>query len=101
MLGDTFSVNLEPLPEASEDTRTMRWWASQPAAYDAMWVQWHLRRFVCDDPSARTPLQWDGPPETELRLLVGSGTLAQLDVDNGQTRYGPPHWMDRRRSGSI
>lgn len=37
---------------------------------------------------ARTPLQWDGPPETGLKLLVGSGTLAQVDVGSGQTRYG-------------
>ena len=32
---DTFSANLEPLPEASEDPRTMRWWASQGAAWEA------------------------------------------------------------------
>ena len=35
VLDDTFSVNLESLPEASEDMRTMRWWASQPVAWEA------------------------------------------------------------------
>ena len=35
---DTFSVNLEPLPHASEDPRTMRWWASQEAAWEACHV---------------------------------------------------------------
>ena len=34
-LAQTFSANLEPLPEAHEDERTMRWWASQPAAWEA------------------------------------------------------------------
>ena len=34
-LGETFSANLEQLPEASEDVRTMRWWASQSAAWRA------------------------------------------------------------------
>lgn len=37
---------------------------------------------------ARTPLRWDGPPGAGLKLLVGSGTLAQVDAGNGQTRYG-------------
>ena len=35
----TFSVNLEALPEAHEDARTMRWWASQPAAWEACRAQ--------------------------------------------------------------
>ena len=32
-LADTFSVNLERLPEARQDTRTMKWWSSQPVAW--------------------------------------------------------------------
>ena len=35
---DTFSANLEPLEGASEDPRTMRWWASQPEAWEACHV---------------------------------------------------------------
>ena len=34
----TFSANLEPLPGAGEDPRTMRWWASQSAAWEACHV---------------------------------------------------------------
>ena len=32
-------ANLEPLPKAHEDERTMRWWASQPAAWVACRAQ--------------------------------------------------------------
>ena len=35
---DTFSANLQPLPDAGEDPRTMRWWASQSAAWAACHV---------------------------------------------------------------
>ena len=38
-LAQTFSANLEPLPKAHEDERTMRWWASQPAAWEACRAQ--------------------------------------------------------------
>jgi DNA polymerase III alpha subunit (gram-positive type) len=31
----TFSVNLEPLPEAASDPRTMQWWATQEEAWTA------------------------------------------------------------------
>ena len=34
----TFSANLQPLPGASEDPRTMRWLASQSAAWEACHV---------------------------------------------------------------
>ena len=34
-LVDTFEVNLETLPEATGDTRTMSWWKSQPKAWKA------------------------------------------------------------------
>ena len=34
-LADTFSANLETLPEAREDPKTMRWWAKQPEAWAA------------------------------------------------------------------
>ena len=34
-LADTFSANLEPLPEAREDPQTMRWWAAHSAAWEA------------------------------------------------------------------
>ena len=30
----TFSVNLETLPNASTDPRTMSWWKSQPEAWE-------------------------------------------------------------------
>ena len=109
VLGDTFSVNLDPLPEASEDMRTMRWWASQPAAwkacrtdpeapesamrrfhvwiqrqhdtvglpvmvafpaaYDAMWTQWYLRRFVGDDPFRRRAID----VKTLAMVAMGAG----------------------------
>ena len=35
VLRDTFSANLEQLPDATEHPRTMRWWASQSAAWEA------------------------------------------------------------------
>ena len=34
-LADTFSMNLEQLPEAQESPRTMRWWAAHSEAWDA------------------------------------------------------------------
>ncbi len=34
-LVDTFAANLELLPEAEGDARTMRWWATQPVAWKA------------------------------------------------------------------
>ena len=112
VLGNTFWVNLEPLPEASEDTRTMRWWASQPvaweacrtdpeapesamrrfrswiqhqheavglpvmvafpAAYDAMWIQWYLHRFVGDDPFRRRAID----VKTLAMVAMGAGYRA-------------------------
>ena len=109
VLGETFSANLEQLPEAHEDVRTMRWWASQataweacrtdpeppraamhrfhawlerqhaavglpvmvafPAAYDAMWVQWYLRRFVDDDPFRRRAID----VKTLAMVAIGRG----------------------------
>ena len=32
-LADTFSANLNALPEAREDPKTMQWWATQPDAW--------------------------------------------------------------------
>jgi len=32
---ETFSANLDPLPDAQTDPRTMAWWADQPAAWAA------------------------------------------------------------------
>lgn len=131
VLGDTFSVNLEPLPEASEDTRTMRWWASQPgaweacrtdpeapesamrrfhawiqhqhdavglpvmvafpAAYDAMWVQWYLRRFVGDDPFRRRAID----VKTLAMVAMGAGYRAT-------TKSGlPRHWRPRARHTHV
>ena len=34
-LVDTFSANLETLPEANADSKTMEWWATQPEAWEA------------------------------------------------------------------
>ena len=34
-LHDTFSVNLQPLPDAGTDRRTMQWWAQFPEAWAA------------------------------------------------------------------
>ena len=31
----TFSVNLETLPEATGDPKTMAWWKTQPQAWEA------------------------------------------------------------------
>ena len=38
-LADTFSANLEALPEAREDPKTMRWWAKQPETWAACRTQ--------------------------------------------------------------
>ena len=35
----TFSANIEALPEAHEDPKTMRWWAGQPEAWAACRTQ--------------------------------------------------------------
>ena len=37
---------------------------------------------------ARTPIRQEGPPETGLKYLVGSGTLVKLDADDGNFHYG-------------
>src|SRR5258706_16312770 len=47
----TFSVNLETLPGAEGDPETMKWWRSQPAAWDACRSELQapadaMRRFV-------------------------------------------------------
>src|SRR4028119_1474272 len=34
-LVSTFTANLETLPEAEGDPRTISWWATQPAAWEA------------------------------------------------------------------
>jgi hypothetical protein len=34
-LVSTFSANLETLPGATGDAKTMAWWATQPAAWEA------------------------------------------------------------------
>ena len=121
-LGERFSVNLEQLPEASEDVRTMRWWASQaaaweacrtdpeppgpamdrfhawlerqhaavglpvmvafPAAYDAMWVQWYLHRFVGDDPFRRRAIDI----KTLAMVAMGAGYRATAKSSL------PKHW---------
>ena len=131
VLGDTFSVNLEPLPEASEDMRTMRWWASQPAAweacrtdpeapesamrrfhawiqdqhdgvglpvmvafpaaYDAMWVQWYLRRFVGDDPFRRRAI------DVKTLAMVAMGAGYQATTKSSL----PRHWRPRAKHTHV
>ena len=121
-LAQTFSANLDPLPEAHEDARTMRWWASQPAAweacraqtqeprramrsfhawvglqartlglpvmvafpaaYDAMWVQWYLHRFVGDDPFRRRAIDI----KTLAMVAMGAGYRATAKSSL------PKHW---------
>ena len=121
-LAQTFSANLEPLPGAYEDERTMRWWASQPAAweacrartqepeqalgsfhawvevqaktlglpvmvafpaaYDAMWVQWYLHRFVGDDPFRRRAID----VKTLAMVAMGAGYRATAKSSL------PKHW---------
>ncbi len=44
----TFSANLELLPGATGDPKTMQWWASQPQA-------WAATRHDCRDPSVVMP----------------------------------------------
>ena len=125
VLGDTFSVNLKQLPEASEDSRTMRWWASQPAAweacrtepeapasamrrfhvwlqhqhdtvglpvmvafpaaYDAMWSQWYLHRFVGEDPFRRRAID----VKTLAMVAMGAGYRATTKSSL------PRHWRPR------
>ena len=121
-LKETFSANLEALPEAHEDVRTMRWWASQPAAweacraqtqkpeqamrsfhawvelqarlhglpvmvafpaaYDAMWVQWYLHRFIGDDPFRRRAI------DIKTLAMVAMGTGYRATVKSSL----PGHW---------
>ena len=121
-LVDTFSANLNALPEAHEDPKTMRWWAEQPrawaacrtqtrdperamrsfdtwvrahamtagtpvmvaypAAFDTMWVEWYLHRFVGDSPF--------------LRRAIDVKTLAMVAMGKGYRRAVkarmPRHW---------
>ena len=110
-------VSPPPLVEASEDMRTMRWWASQPAAweacrtgpeapesamrrfhawlqhqhdavglpvmvafpaaFDAMWVQWYLRRFVGDDPFRRRAID----VKTLAMVAMGRGLPGDHKVE--------------------
>ena len=131
VLGDTFSVNLEQLHEASEDVRTMRWWASQsaawqacrtapeapgqamrrfhawlerqhaavglpvmvafPAAYDAMWVQWYLHRFVGDDPFRRRAIDVKTLAMVATEAGYGATTKSRL----------PKHWRPAARHTHV
>ena len=108
-LVDTFSANLEALPEAHEDPKTMRWWAGQPeawaacrtqtrdpervmrsfdtwvrthaltagtpvmvaypVAFDTMWVEWYLHRFVGDSPFRRRAID----VKTLAMVAMGKG----------------------------
>ena len=130
-LAQTFSANLEPLPEAHEDARTMRWWASQPAAweacrtqtqeprramrsfhawvelqartlglpvmvafpaaYDAMWVQWYLHRFVGDDPFRRRAIDI----KTLALVAMGAGYRATAKSSL------PKHWRPRAKHTHV
>ena len=121
-LADTFSANLEALPEAREDPKTMRWWATQPeawaacrtqtqdpgqamrgfhtwvlahartvgtpvmvaypAAFDAMWVQWYLHRFVGEDPFRRRAI------DVKTLAMVAMGERYRTAV---KARM-PRHW---------
>lgn len=42
---DTFSANVEPLPDAKEHPDTMAWWATQPEA----WAACHTNVIKCND----------------------------------------------------
>ena len=137
VLGDTFSVNLEQLHEASEDVRTMRWWASQsaawqacrtapeapgqamrrfhawlerqhaavglpvmvafPAAYDAMWVQWYLHRFVGDDPFRRRAI--DVKTLAMVATEAGYGATTKSRLPKHWRPAGPAHSRRTRRCG--
>ena len=130
-LEQTFSVNLETLAEAHEDARTMRWWASQPAAweacrvhtqepkqalqsfhawvelqarsvglpvmvafpaaYDAMWVQWYLHRFVGDDPFRRRAI------DIKTLAMVAMGAGYRATAKSGL----PRHWRPPARHTHI
>ena len=121
-LADTFSANLETLPEAREDPKTMRWWAKQPeawaacraqtqepkqamrsfntwvqihaktvgtpvmvaypAAFDTMWVQWYLHRFVGDDPFRRRAID----VKTLAMVAMGKGYRTAVKARM------PRHW---------
>ena len=121
-LADTFSANLEQLPEAREDPRTMRWWAAHsaawntcrvdprdpqeamrafhswvkvqektcgtpvmvafPAAYDSMWVQWYLHRFVGENPFLRRAIDI----KTLAMVVMGAGYCAATKARM------PGHW---------
>ena len=37
---------------------------------------------------ARTPLRWGEPPGSGIEFLQGSGTLVQVDTEDGETRFG-------------
>lgn len=50
---DTFSVNLETLPDAIQDPGTMEWWAKQKDAWDA-----HRKNTVAPEKGMRSFLDW-------------------------------------------
>ena len=121
-LVDTFSANLEALPEARPDPRTMRWWAKHPeawrvcrthtqdpeqamrsfnnwvqahgkavgtpvmvaypVAFDAMWVQWYLHRFVDDDSFRRRAIDI----KTLAMVAMGDGYRTAVKARM------PRHW---------
>ena len=128
---DSFSVNLEQLPEATEDIATMRWWAAHsaaweacrtnpeapeaaiqrfhawlerqhtavgwpvmvgyPVAFDAMWVQWYLHRFVGEDPFRRRAIDI----KTLAMVAMGSGYRPTMRTNL------PKHWLPRARHTHV
>ena len=121
-LANTFSANLEALPEAREDPKTMRWWATQPeawaacrtqtqdpgqamrgfntwvlahaktvgtpvmvaypAAFDTMWIEWYLYRFVGDSPFRRRAIDI----KTLAMVAMGKGYRTAVKARM------PRHW---------
>ena len=123
---DTFTVNIEPLPEASEDVRTMRWWAAHADAYaatqtdqrppaDAMgafsgWLE-DQHRSVGAPVMVAWPLAFDGMwMQWYLHRFTGESpfrrraidvrTLAMVSTGAGYARSGKPElgWKQHKRA---
>ena len=62
-----------------------------PAAYDAMWTQWYLRRFVGDDPFRRRAIDL----KTLAMVAMGAGFRATTKSSL------PRHWRPRAKHTHV
>jgi hypothetical protein len=83
-LVDTFSANLETLPDTSPHPKTQAWWDKHPAAYDFMFIYWYLIRYVGESPFSH------------FALDIKSYAMAVLKSPFRETskRKMPKRWFD-------